>query len=454
MHVVFANTGVQIVCQRLGSRLRVSSQASEPSGWQRCECLQTDGSFKPYHFLQWQIRNGEQLFFAVDTTCGNPEKGFFCSPDALAGDVVFQISRVVDSARQPIAGFPRVDVVIRPAMASGGDVIPVHLVIDFGNSRSGALLIESGAEPGVLPLMEPFELVNRYLLDAWDHDGQFRKRPDTRWFNSRTQWCQSPYLPPPTLEIKVFEKDSSPPTGFFKRLASAAGAPVAHTMRVIPRLFQDLSAVRMGLEVDDITQAMQIGADVRTGVSSPKRYLWAADGHWLRGAVWHMADPWRRLGSANRAALLQGPFFRFLAEDDPDELTLPDPASDEVGADQAALENPIKPRHAPRSLMTAALYEMIAQAYSHLNSVGYRQLLGNPGRARELRGVALTFPSGMIPQERERFRIQAQKAVDVFFATLGRCATSQAHRGHDHRRGQCCASGIYLERAPDARSQR
>ena len=421
MHVVFANSGVQIVCHRLPTRLKLPA---EHSGWQPCVCLQPDGSFQPYHFLQWQVRNGEQLFIAVDTTCGDPQKGFFCSPEALAGDVPVSLAGLVDAARRPIASFPQVDLVIRPATAQSGDPLPVHLVIDFGNSRTGALFIESGGDPGAIPLMEPFELVNRYLLDAWDEDGLFRKRPDSRWFNSRTNWCQSPYLPPSRLEIKIYENEGPPAEGFFRRLRGGHHvAAAAQSLMITPRLFQDLSPVRMGEEVDDVSQAMQTAADVRTGVSSPKRYLWADDGHWLKGAVWHMADPWRRLGAPTRDALLQGPFFRYVAESDPDELQLPDPADDEISSDEAAREIPLQPRHAPRTLMTAAIYELLCQASVYLNSIGYRQMLGNPGRPRELRNVTLTFPSGMIPQERERFRRQAQKAVDIYSATMGRAQT-------------------------------
>ena len=40
----------------------------------------------------------------------------------------------------PLAGLPRVDLTIRPATAGAGAAKEVHMVIDFGNSRTGALL--------------------------------------------------------------------------------------------------------------------------------------------------------------------------------------------------------------------------------------------------------------------------------------------------------------------------
>ena len=35
--------------------------------------------------------------------------------------------------------------------------------------------------------------------------------------------------------------------------------------------------------------------------------------------------------------------------------------------------------------MTAALYEMLAQAYTYVNSIAYRNASGEAGRAREIR---------------------------------------------------------------------
>ena len=78
--------------------------------------------------------------------------------------------------------------------------------------------------------------------------------------------------------------------------------------------------VRLGREADDICQVMQAKGDIRTGVSSPKRYLWADDASWLEGANWHMADPDDRDGTGTFAAKLHGPLLKFIHEDDRDFL--------------------------------------------------------------------------------------------------------------------------------------
>ncbi len=418
MHVVFANTGVQYVCQPLSSGVRFTS-ASVGHGWQRCECQEFGDETRSYHYIQWKIVPGK-LMLAVDTTCGDPEKGYFCNEEALAGDFPVIIEGLVSLERTPLAGLPRVDLIIRPAAAGAGAAKEVYMVVDFGNSRTGALLIEIDQETADTPMMEPFELINRHHLDAWNEHGDFQKKHAARWFSSRTQWCTSPYLPPPRLEKTIASGEEGGSRGGGWPFGKKPPQGTSRTVFVTPRLFQDLSAVRMGQEADDVTQVMQTDGTVLTGVSSPKRYLWAEDDSWLQGAIWHMADPDDRLETHKYAATLQGPLLRYLEEEDPDELELPPLESDEIGDDELAREIPYKPHHSPRTLMVAALYEMLAQAYTYVNSEAYRNMTGDQGKPREIRNLTLTYPSGMITQERERFRLQAQKAIDLFRATLGR----------------------------------
>ncbi len=77
MHILFANTGVQVVCIPLkgGSRYQTSQIGY---GWQRCTCSPGGADDKPrnYPFVQWQILQAAttKLFLAVDTTCGDPER--------------------------------------------------------------------------------------------------------------------------------------------------------------------------------------------------------------------------------------------------------------------------------------------------------------------------------------------------------------------------------------------
>ena len=59
--------------------------------------------------------------------------------------------------------------------------------------------------------------------------------------------------------------------------------------------------------------------------------------------------------------------------------------------------------------MTAALYEMLCQAYTYVNSPAYRNASGEAGRAREIRTLTLSYPSGMIQEEQQRLRRPGQQ---------------------------------------------
>lgn len=417
MHVLFANTGVQLVCVPLrgGSRYQT---AQIGYGWQRCQCS-ADAEDEPprnYPYIQWQIiqSGASRLFLAVDTTCGDPEVGYFCQGSALTRDYVVHLHDLLDVQGKPLKGAPEVELCIRPATATGGDAKHVHMVIDFGNSRTGALLLELAGEISQTPQMLPFELTNRYHLDAWDESGQFVSTPATRWFSSKTHWCNTPYLPP--LAQKKIEYHSVDHSGgsWFRRGKKAPQSKVEVVQT--PPLFDDLSMVRLGREADDVAQVMRAEGDIRTSVSSPKRYLWADDASWLEGANWHMADPADRCKTGTYAATLKGPFIRFTHEDDRDFLL----EEDDPAEHQFATDAPLKPRHAPRTMMTAAIYELLTQAYSYVNSVPYRNASGESGRTREIRTITLSYPSGMIQQERRRLAAQVNKAINIFTITLGK----------------------------------
>ena len=264
--------------------------------------------------------------------------------------------------------------------------------------------------------MLPFELLNRYHLDAWNEAGEVISVPPARWFSSKTHWCNTPYLLPVSQKRIEYHNvgDDEARGSWFGRGKKPRQNKVEVT--VTPPLFDDLSMVRLGREADDVIQVMRAEGDIRTGLSSPKRYLWADDASWLEGAFWHMADPADRCRTGAYAATLRGPFLRFIHEDDRDFLLEhDDPKESEYG-----VEAPLKPRYAPRAMMTAALYELLCQAYSYVNSPAYRNKSGESGRTREIRTLTLSYPSGMILEERKRFEAQGNKAISIFAATLGK----------------------------------
>jgi hypothetical protein len=416
MPILFANTGVQLLCVPLPPGGRLPADATG-AGWQHYEA--EDGprrELKSYAYLQWQIRTARagKLFLAVDTTCGRPQDGYLCDLGTLDKDLTIplDLTRLLGRNGRPLGIKRFVELVVRPLGA--GDPKAVDMVVDLGNSRTGALLLEPSGDKLANPPL-PFGLINRHRLDAWDEAGRFDQGGPERWFSSRTHWCTPPYRDPaPVSRIKT-----QAVKGWFGAEAKARRWEES----VIPELFRDLSMARMGQEADDVTLAMDLGGDLRTGLSSPKRYLWADDDSWLEGADWFMADPDNRFGTGNSAARLQGKLLRYLPEDDRDDLVTQDPPP----PGPLASEAPIKPRHAPRVVMVAALYELLCQAYTAINSTAYRDSAGDPARPRVLRSLTLTYPSGMVAEERKRLELQARKAARIFHLTLGRDQPDEPH---------------------------
>jgi len=421
MHLLFANTGVQIVCIPLPAGRRFTT-AQIGHGWQYCVCQTAGAAEDPdksverqYHYIQWQIiqSNVSKLFLAVDTSLGDPEEGYFCDASSLAGDFNVTLDGLLDRSGSPLQGAPKVELVFRAATATAGEPKPVHIVVDFGNSRTGALLLELSGEVSQAAEMMPFELTNRYLLDGWDDTGEQIGKPADRWFSSRTKWCNAPYRESMELMKKEFFREK------VKGLFGSKQVSREREITVLPDLFEDLSMARMGREVDDVSQIMHAKGDYRTGVSSPKRYLWAFDDSWLEGAFWYMADPHDRCGTDTFSAKVQGRLLRYIHEDDRDFLLEMDDEAP-VTDDTAGSESPTRPRHAPRSMMTLAIYELLCQAFSYTNSLGYRSRTSEEARTREIRSLTMTYPSGMFQEERERFKDQVQKAINIFARTAGR----------------------------------
>jgi len=423
MHLLFANTGVQIICVPLRAGRRYT-MTQIGYGWQRCQCADPaskedddddDAQTPPikYPYIQWQIIQSHvsKFYLAVDTSLGDPEIGYFSDPTSLSGDFHLTLTDLLDLSGEPLPGLPDVEIVLRAAAATAGESKPVHMVVDFGNSRTGALLLEMSGEVSQMAEMMPFELANRYHLDAWDEEGEPISQPVNRWFSSRTRWCNTPYLPPEaTVKTEYYREKVR---GILRKNKQVVRERETH---VRPELFDDFSMARMGREGDDVGQIMHSKGDFRTSVSSPKRYLWASDAAWLEGAFWYMADPHDRCKTGTFGAKLQGQLLQYLHEDDRDFLL----SGKELTEDNLATETPIKPQHAPRTMMVVALLELLCQAYRQINSLGYRKGTSDPARSREIRSLTMTYPSGMFQPEKERFKAQAQKAIEIFSRTLGK----------------------------------
>lgn len=246
---------------------------------------------------------------------------------------------------------PRIQVShVRPELA-----IPVSLVVDLGNSRSTAALVEARHEQdGRQLLTVPLELRNS--LDPF--------RTSDATFDSRITFLPSP-----------FDKAIAP-------LATGTG-------------FALPSIARMGREALD--RALETPHRYACSLSGPKRYLWD-------DRATH--EPWFFATSFARGALpgeykpIFGRILKYIAEDGGGLALRPDgPAT------------PAEPRYAPRTMMLFALVEILSQAMAQINAPAYAAFQGKEGVPRILRHLVMTYPSAMRAEERAVYEGLVRNAV-------------------------------------------
>ncbi len=231
--------------------------------------------------------------------------------------------------------------------------IPVSLVLDLGNSRSTALLVE-GRDAGVFGV--PLEVRSLGNPLATSHEA----------FDSRITFLPSPW------DKAVF--------------------PVA-----TGDSFQWPSVARMGREALD--RALETPHRYQCTLSGPKRYLWDDR---QTDDKWHFAQKIGQIapGQGGEHHPVFGRILKYVPEDSGGTYLRED-----------GPQTPADPRYAPRAMMMFALVEILCQAYAQINGAQYRMYQGKEGNPRVLRHLVLTYPSAMRQEERRIYDALVQSAV-------------------------------------------
>lgn len=162
------------------------------------------------------------------------------------------------------------------------------------------------------------------------------------------------------------------------------------------------SIARVGDEARELAMQRR-GTDGRSGLSSPRRYLWderPADQAWRFSQV--------NAHSRQEPLALAFPLAGLINDEGQPLYTLP--AEDRMPV--------FTPQYSRSALMTHMLCELLAQAISQINSAASRQRLGGTSSPRQLRKVILTLPSAMPQQEREIFRSRMHEAIALVWKIL------------------------------------
>jgi hypothetical protein len=242
---------------------------------------------------------------------------------------------------------------IRLSRLEAHQPIGVSLVLDLGNSRSTALLVE-GRDAGVFGV--PLELRSLSNPLVASHEA----------FDSRITFLPSPW------DKTVF--------------------PVA-----TGDSFQWPSIARMGREALD--RALETPHRYQCTLSGPKRYLWDAR---QTDERWHFAQKIGQVapGQGGEYRPIFGRILKYVPEE-----------SGGIYLREDGPQTPADPRYAPRAMMMFALVEILCQAYAQINGVTYRMYQGKEGNPRVLRHLVLTYPSAMREEERRVYEVLVRNAV-------------------------------------------
>ncbi len=230
--------------------------------------------------------------------------------------------------------------------------IPVSLVLDFGNSRSSALIVEPRTSGGA-----GVSGMSAVPLTVRNYQNPFDVSEET--FDSRVTFVPSP-----------FDK--------------------AHQAVATNASFELPSIVRMGREALD--RAVETPHRYACTLSGPKRYLWD---HRPTEERWHFAKK-----VEGEHPPIFGRLLKYLPEESGGLFLREDgPAA------------PPNPRYAPRTMMLFAIVEILTHAFSQIGSPTYRSFQGKEGNPRVLKHLVVTYPSGMPDEERSVYDALIRNAV-------------------------------------------
>jgi hypothetical protein len=376
--VLLANTGIQSL------ERTVSAAALNELGIGADVVLDRYSTWSPvrvspspesHRFVQCKVRRDLEddlsVYLAVDTVTGSPLHGCCANREEdLGNGRSFQLALEVeqpgqDGARETVRiGIGSLRMVPRSAF---GPPSPVTVIVDVGNSRTSVGILDDG--PSGCDLGRDLSLVRLGRRDP------SYSRPTeivpSRMDLSLPEWCSEG----PVRTIAGLFGEPAP-----------GGEPSVTRRLESSLLFREHSLARLGAGPLRATVAGGVEQGSRTGLSSPKRYLWSQE---READPWYAFDPARTGG--NRLQPPRGALLRYVGSG----LTSP-PVADFTKSD----------------LVMLFIFELLVQTHAEINSWEFRRAKGS-NRARWMESVVFTYPSNMTGAELEIFEQRARTAIEA-----------------------------------------
>ena len=308
-------------------------------------------------------------------------------------------------------------------MTMATDPIPVDLLIDFGNSRTTAVLLEQipGASDGTSTsalrrIIQPLYFFSRdsVLLLSKEMLHPAGSHMIDSWFvlsKSRFADFELPKVSEDDLLKEYAWKTVPGKKSFFGKTVTTDEKVTTSVTRRMPQTFVELSPVCFGPGASNSLGACKPQGGGIQMHSSPKRYAWANDSLVDEGTpFWAMIrNLWDE--DAVQNAKLEGQTLRFFPHDGTN-WDITDPPSLWEPSQRPSCQ-PVSPNYPKADSLAWMALGILEAAYRWINCREYsKENLSYVKRF--IRSVKLTYPSGWSKEELDAYKQKWVKAVNIF----------------------------------------
>jgi hypothetical protein len=317
----------------------------------------------------------------------------------------------------------------------GGDVIPVHLVVDFGNSRTIVLALEERpvvAEGSLRQICRPIQFGSsledagkiRFLGSTLEEAPNPADRAPESWFVLREPPFAGEQFQPEHVTMDQFfvSEQHIEETGFFGRGRSTVHTSLDQIVRRVPQMFVELSPAVIGPEASQTlaSASKSLAYGGRCYLSSPKRYAWDTDRVGTGGgAHWTMLPGTGRPGGQHGLPQrLAGEMLRFLPEQQA-RRPIEDPTLDPPPVEWEELEEhpdskPKQPNFSRADSLIWTALSILEHAAQQISSEAFRRNFQFT-IPRRIASITVTRPSGWTRGEIRAYWAAWREARNIFF---------------------------------------
>jgi hypothetical protein len=296
----------------------------------------------------------------------------------------------------------------------GGSIpIDVDLIVDLGNTRTAAVLLETPGQDGRPLRIAPLQVVPRGspYPDRKENAASFDKSAIIPSWLVLHQSVFS-HLEPPVdhsqshIEYEEFQSEATGAKRYRKRSS-------------FPQAFVELSPALVGggnskQGAARILAKSSVETDGPFFLSSPKRYVW--DDQPQDRPYWYaLPNSQDVLAGASKSAPLVplGGLIRYFMEQ-----TGADVCSEESHDNILNLLNPqANPTYPRRAAICWFALSIIESAYRQMNAPAYMLSTARVSMPRRLRWIRVTFPAGWTTEEKDSYLAEWKRAIELFKLT-------------------------------------